>query len=337
MDVQLIIENGRTVPHPEFRDALVQFPPWRRHAVHHRLCAKVYDMVTPGETDRETAGDPTLSERGVAVLPGLLGSDEAAALSRRADAILAAGRDDGDPTRPVTDDPDHAAELVDCDSGLRDAIAGNLPAILNPKATAAIERYYGSHFRIDNLRFYRTFPAPRSTISFLWHRDVAPMAQVHIMVYLTDSGAAAGGTSFLDLAQTRAAAQAGYHYLPLVERSGDIERIMAATGIQPRVQRPELAAGDGVVFASARVLHRGNLPTAGYRDVLILVLLPSFHPWHRDTDDFGPGYLFINDAKSTLETDPYRPFNPNLGYMPGKTQAPREDWIRLGDLFPPGL
>ncbi|NQU59958.1 MAG: hypothetical protein HQ512_02420 [Rhodospirillales bacterium] len=329
MDIQFIRQDGRLVIHPDCHTDLVNKPAWPRHALHHRLCRGVYAQ----EKGAVLAGDAEFSEKGVCVYRSLLKDDEAQALQRRADAAISSKRKDANGDVPATDDPDNIAEVVDCDDELKSLVTAALPKILNDQVNADLERYFQSFYRIDVAQIYRTFPCDKSTVSFLWHRDVAPMAQVHIMVYLTQSGPKAGSTSFLDFDQTRKLARTGYHFPPVVKRTDDIEGVLRDAGHTPSVNRPDLGVGDGVMFASARVLHKGNLPLENCRDVLLLVLLPSLLPWSKDIEDFGSEYMFITESKSTLKTDPYKPFNPNITEeMP---EEMFEDWIRNGELFPP--
>jgi len=329
MDIQFIRQDGRLVIHPGCHSELIDMPAWPRHALHHRLCQGVYGQ----EKGAVMGGDAEFSEKGVSVYRNLLQGGVAENLQRRADAAISSKRKDANGAVPATDEPDNIAEVVDCDDDLKSLVTAALPEILNDQVNADLERYFQSFYRIDVAQIYRTFPCDKSTVSFLWHRDVAPMAQVHIMVYLTESGANVGSTSFLDFDQTRKSAETGYHFPPVVERTGDIEGYLRNAGHTASVNCPDLGVGDGVMFASARVLHKGNLPLENYRDVLLLVLLPSLLPWSKDIEDFGSEYMFITESKSTLKTDPYKPFNPNITEK--TPEETFEDWIRYGDLFPP--
>jgi hypothetical protein len=71
--------------------------------------------------------------------------------------------------------------------------------------------------------------------------------------------------------------------------------------------------------------------------VIILVLLPSFAPWHQDSDDFGTGHLFLHASKSTLKTNPYHPLMPNIEEEMALNLVPDEPWIIEGELYPPDL
>lgn len=329
MDVKFIRQGDRYAVHPECAEEFVKLPPMRRHALHHKICGTLYAHrgVAP------PPGDCELAAKGVAVLRKVLSKKAAAELSRGAGVAIKAMYD-GD-AAPVTSEK--SAHTVICDAALKGRVIEALPKVLDDERTAMLERYYGCHFRIDHLRIYRTFPAPEAVVSFRWHRDGAPMAQVHIMVYLTDSGNKSGSTSFLDLEQTRLAAEAGYHYPDVARRTRDVNKVFAGTRHEPKVNQPKVRAGDAIVFAAPRVLHQGNLPATGFRDVLLLVLLPSLEPWRQDIAG-GTDRLFVHDSKGTLLTNPFEAGSPDVEWEARlNTSFSLEPWVRNGELFPPSL
>ena len=328
MDIKLIRKNGRISVHPDCEAAVTDQPPWWRHAIHHQLCRAHYTQ----EQKSPPTGERALAESGVAVFRGLLETGEATDLSQRMGGAIAVKREDADPTQAAASDKEAGTEFITFDANLRAVVTLKLPRILNETVTAALERYFGSYFRIDFVQMYRTFPVAEAKASFHWHRDLAPMAQILIMVYLTDSGAHSGSTSFLDLEQTRAAAQAGYSFPNLDERIAEIDKVFAACDRPPAVNRPELAAGDAVAFAAPRVLHRGNSPETGFRDALLLILQPSFVPWSWDIDNFGSDYMFPDFEKDTIRTNPFKQGNPEI-QEPPVDKSMIELWIRDGALF----
>ena len=250
MDIKLIRKDGRRSVHPDCESAVLDQPPWRRHAIHHQLCSAVYTQEHQ-EQKSPPIGKRELAESGVVVNRGLLDTEEADYFSPRMGRAIAVKREDADPTQAAASDKEAGTEFITFDANLRAVVTLKLPRILNETVTAALERYFGSYFRIDFVRMYRTFPLADSLVSFHWHRDCAPMAQLHIMVYLTDSGAHSGSTSFLDLEQTRAAAQAGYSFPNLDERIAEIDKVFAACDRPPAVNRPQLAAGAAVALITA--------------------------------------------------------------------------------------
>lgn len=323
MEVRLARHGNRIIAEPDCVPGLLDFPLWRRHAVYHRICQQTYEA--------KDAGPPSeLTETGIEVLPGLLAAGDGEHLSDLATSVL-----EEDAENIVGNRADYN-DLTLSDA-FRNAIIERLPKILSEPTVAHLEQHFGCHFRIDTVSAFRTLPVPVPEVSFLWHRDVAPMSQVHIMVYLTGSGPGSGQTSFLSLAQTRDAAHVGYHYPDIRERSDDIAATLEPTSVTPEVICPLVRPGDGLAFSSARVLHRGHLPSEGFRDVMIIVLLPSFAPWHQDIEDFGTDHMFLHASKSTLKTNPYHPLMPNIEEEMDLNLIPDEPWIIEGELYPPDL
>ena len=64
---------------------------------------------------------------------------------------------------------------------------------------AIVENYYGSHFKLFAVSFYRTLPTPdKPDSSFLWHLDNCPKQEIKLMVYLDDVVADTGALSVKD-------------------------------------------------------------------------------------------------------------------------------------------
>ncbi|MEK9723238.1 MAG: hypothetical protein VW405_07105, partial [Rhodospirillaceae bacterium] len=224
---------------------------------------------------------------------------------------------------------------VPMDDALRANLAALLPTILSAEVTAMVEAYMGCHFRVVQCQLYRTETGGKPHVSFLWHRDMEPMAQVHVMVYFTASGPGDPGTEFLSLEDSRRMAMHGYAFPTFDERVADLADALPAGEPAPAAIRPELAAGDATIFAAPRLLHRGIDGSGGARDVFLLNLLPSLVPWQHDTARFGHDHLFwTGDGSDTLQTDPFRlilePFTRHTG-------RPVSDWAILGDLLPDGF
>jgi hypothetical protein len=217
---------------------------------------------------------------------------------------------------------------------MTEAAFGVLDKVFCPQVVADLEGYLGCHFRIDSVSVYRTHPVEKSTISFQWHRDMAPMSQVHLMVYLTPGGDECGATEFLDFQQTEEAAVQGYHYGALEDRTDDIDEIFAPVGKTATVTRSEMDPGDGLIFPAPRVLHRGWLPKKGFRDVMLFLLLPGMVPWNYEVEDFGIDHMFLSADKNTLHANPFIPFNPNIVEEKAFVIEIPGDWVFLGAMFP---
>ena len=323
MQLEMIKQGRHYIAHPDCFEAIEAMDPWRRHAAYHDACRQVY------APEREpTPSD--MAEKGVEVFPGQLSRDTSAELSTLMGTVLEEAGPNGGAHGPVPDMPDEPCVTVPTDPRTVEAIGAVMDKIFSVPLTDAIEAYLGCHFRIDSSLLYRTHCVADRTISFLWHRDIAPLAQVHIMVYLTPGGSEYASTHFLDLDQTRRAAQAGYSYTKLKTRIDDITEFVEDAD----VLKIDMAPGDAVVFAAPRVLHRGWLPTGEPRDVLLFVLQPSLVPWNYETEDFGCSHLILSVSKNTLSTNPFAMFHPNIPAEMTAQIPAVEDWVTLGQFVP---
>ena len=343
MDLKFVSTGRRIGLHPDSDRAVLDMPVWQRHAAYHDMCRQVHAMANPEAAAPETV----LAKQGVDIIRGSLTREHAGRISNEITNLLEARGPGGGAHGPITDNPDEISVRVPYEGALLEMLRDALALILNPEIEGILESYYGSFFRIDSTSCTRTHPMDEHTISNLWHRDVAPMAQVHIMAYLTDSGPEKGSTLFLDLKQTKTAAKLGYHYTKVTAKEGPkhndggapvrrlhLDDLFEEAGETVTVNRPDPKAGDSLLFAAPRVLHRGSLPTEGYRDVFLLVLQPSFVPWRQDIEDFGHDHVFPDDTKDTLYTNPFKSLAPPLPKDANSTLTSWERWIFEGDIQP---
>ena len=215
MELKILPDGRRIALHPDCRDAVKSLTHWQRHAIFHQVCRQYYAKTHPN-----AAGDiGPLSTEGLDVVRRSLSAQEAASIADAITANLEAQGSNAGAHAPVSDDPRDVIINVAQTGDLRARLQDALPRILNDDTTALLERYYESHFRIHGALTYRTHALTRQVGSFLWHRDLAPMGQVHLIVYLTPSGVTSGSTQFLGLYQSAWAASLGYHYENLREPS----------------------------------------------------------------------------------------------------------------------
>ncbi len=287
------------------------------HAGYHTICRSVYRAakgVPPA-----LGGD--LISQGIDVIRNCIEPGTGAEFSARIDAAI------GQSTPPNT--------TVPLNDEFRADLGALLHQVLSDAVVAMVEHYMGSHFRVVQCQLYRTETGGEPHVSFLWHRDMEPMAQVHIMVYLTASGPDDPGTAFLSVEDTRRLADNGYAFPQFAERIADVAQALPPGAQAPKVIRPDLAAGDATIFGAPRLLHRGVDGRGGKRDVFLVNLLPSLVPWHHDISRFGTGHLFWDDAISdTLLTDPFALILKPAPRFSGK---PVSDWVIKGNLLPDGF
>lgn len=199
------------------------------------------------------------------IVPGIVSPEQARAWSDRISAA-----------KPAHVAPAWRGSFVTFDGVL---FADDLPTIMSPPLDAALRAFFGGHYWIPSIDVLRTYPfdgEPHG--SYCWHADNHPRQVVKLMLYLTETDETGGGTAFLDRKTTRRFVSAGYDGAVTRERVADLTPFARKHGIPFSPLRPLLKPGDGVIF-QGNVLHKGVLPTKGFRDVINLFFLPSRVPW----------------------------------------------------------
>ncbi|MAY67803.1 MAG: hypothetical protein CMM77_11810 [Rhodospirillaceae bacterium] len=310
--------SGRLILDQGSQDAVIAMDPWSRHHAYHLICRDKY-RETAGAVDPQPETD--MAKNGFQVLPGLLTADQVSQVRAMMDDRIG-GREE----RPVKFEdwaqplPWNMARIHSVRQVLASAFDGPLSQV--------IEAYFESYFRLLSVTVTRAHPAPAKN-SFLWHRDIEPPQQTHLMIYLTDSSPETGGTSFLNLADSRISAENGYSFKNFEERSASLESIEQKAGKSFEVHRPALKAGDGVLFAAPRILHRGELPTKGVRDAITVLMLPSPVPWQEFLAG-SPGRVFVTEHPASAFIEP---FGDGMLEKTGMLTPP--NWASLGEFFPP--
>ncbi|MAO55587.1 MAG: hypothetical protein CMM61_07810 [Rhodospirillaceae bacterium] len=310
--------NGRMKLSAEDLARFAAMDPWQRHRIYHDVCQQAY-AAAQASSDAPDTGRP-LIEKGFEVVPQVLGAEDVAQIRGLLDDRVGQGEGRTESDGWAAPLPWNMARI----HVLRQA----LEHVFNDTVTQALENYFQSYFRVMSLSVTRAFPAPARN-SFLWHRDIEPPQQTHMMVYLTDSTEESGGTSFLDLDDSRAAAENGYSFKNLDDRLESLAGIEEKAGRTFKVNRPALRAGDSVLFAAPRILHRGELPRAGCRDAITILMLPSPVPW-RDYLAGRPADVFVAQHPASAWINPFD--DQNLVRTGGVIPP---DWAHVCDMQPP--
>ncbi|HNP28147.1 MAG TPA: hypothetical protein PKK23_03830 [Nitrospirales bacterium] len=174
--------------------------------------------------------------------------------------------------------------------------------IFTPALTSTLTNYFESEFSIYWYTFLRAKPAVGATRSFLWHCDKGPSAHLKILLYLNDVQEHQGNTIFLNRATTTRFAQSGYVFGSVKKRMDDLSELARQEGISLQPQSWDLKAGEGIAFEPSQVLHKGILPSTGYRYVLAFCLLPSPLPWdmafrNNHHEGFSSSYTWHSNAQ----------------------------------------
>lgn len=139
---------------------------------------------------------------------------------------------------------------------------------------AALEDYFGGHYRVLWLDCYRTVPAEIRKQAWLWHMDNVPYGLAKVQLLLTDTAFENGAMDLLSYADTRQVRKRGYFGDVVSSRVSSLDlqtqgvSAFACTG----------RAGDAFLFDNNN-LHRANPPQIRYRDAVTALLAPSHKPW----------------------------------------------------------
>ena len=171
---------------------------------------------------------------------------------------------------------------------------------------AIIENYYGSHFKIFAVSFYRTLPTPdKPDSSFLWHLDNCPKQEIKLMVYLDDVVADTGALSVKDKPFSAGLRKEGFFDRRLINQFVDR---LADTSTTRVLEGP---AGTRLLFENGGCIHKATSPKHGHRDVVTFVLIPSDIPWR-------PHFARSRNLLSTnagICIDPFRDRPEHVGYQ----------------------
>jgi hypothetical protein len=142
------------------------------------------------------------------------------------------------------------------------------------QAEQVIEKFFGSHFKIYNISFYRTVPnlaVPES--SFLWHFDNAPDEEIKLMVYFDDVYEDTGAFRFKNREISEELRKDGFwhrkNYHKVSQRLDDQSTTVCVEG------KP----GTTILFENGRVAHKATAPRRLHRDIATFVIIPSTIPW----------------------------------------------------------
>lgn len=170
----------------------------------------------------------------------------------------------------------------------------------------AVENYYGSHFKIFAVSFYRTLPTPdKPDSSFLWHLDNCPRQEIKLMVYLDDVVAETGALSVKDKPFSTGLRKEGFF-----DRRR-INQFVSRLDDKSSTRVLEGPVGTRLLFENGGCIHKATSPKRDHRDVVTFVLIPSDMHWR-------PHFARNRNLLSTnagICIDPFRDRPEHVGYQ----------------------
>lgn len=145
--------------------------------------------------------------------------------------------------------------------------------VLTPEIVGILHGAFGSLFKVYFGTIYRTHVTERApTKSWLWHSDNHPGPRLKIMAYLTDATAETGALRIIPRPATRELFSRGFRDRTDVAAFEDVLQDDSKHIVL------EGRAGTVIVFDN-NMIHKATAPVTGYRDVVMLQVLPSVIPW----------------------------------------------------------
>jgi hypothetical protein len=199
---------------------------------------------------------------GYVIIPSPLSPADAAKLKEKVDMLF-----------------NEKTDVLQVTSGLFRLIDGSerVPEVIRLVASQVaevVETYFGSHFKLYNMSFYRTVPDSAAPVtSFLWHFDNSPDEEIKVMIYLDEVTEETGAFRFKNLDVSEQARALGFWHRDQYEKARHIfenpESTVAAVG----------GPGTAILFRQGRVVHKATSPEHSHRDAVTMVIIPSLMPW----------------------------------------------------------
>jgi ectoine hydroxylase-related dioxygenase (phytanoyl-CoA dioxygenase family) len=132
-----------------------------------------------------------------------------------------------------------------------------------------VERIIGSHFQVVWIDCYRTRVKANAELdqSWLWHSDNTPVGTLKCMIALTDISSKNGAMAYLNRKNSSRVRKLKYFGDDSQKRNTSVDTLIDNESYL-------LAnAGDVLLFDNNN-LHKANVPSSGYRDVMTCLLMP---------------------------------------------------------------
>ena len=314
MDIKLTSADGLFSIDNEAQAELVKGNPFGFHSIFHEVCQKLYREVST-----KRSGVSPWSNLGYGVIKQLVAESDALDLSREF-------------ARHIKKQENGANLILEFPPEVQRHILKLVSDVFNSGLAGVIEDHLGCYFRVSNIECMRTQYSKSQEVSFRWHRDIAPVAQIHAIIHLTRGLPNSPATLFCNLKDTRRIAKLGYAFPRFADRVPNINAWLPDNEPPMEIFRPELCAGDATIFDAPRILHKGDLHEGGpHRDVILIPILPSLNPWDLELELLQLEELFCS-GKSTLWTNPFELKAPPV-YRESINEELIPEWVKQSQYF----
>ena len=142
---------------------------------------------------------------------------------------------------------------------------------------------FGSRIHCSAVHAYRNIPTKASEISsWLWHYDNNPKEAVKLLIYLTDVEEDTGPFELLekdgDYVKMKTSRTGYNNWRPPYIPESRISKNMINDFVNQGYNKKKIIGPKGtVLFFDNNIIHKANVPTRKYRDVVIFNIRPTLH------------------------------------------------------------
>lgn len=142
--------------------------------------------------------------------------------------------------------------------------------------------YYGSYYKIFWTSILRMCPVDghKDDESLLWHYDDNPEGILKVFIYCSDQKEDTGAFKTFDLKTSNILKKTGFFTYTTEDRIKNQEKIKLLEN-KKNYLVAEGDAGSILVFQN-NIIHKGNLPKIGNRDLIVLEVIPSLTKMTKD-------------------------------------------------------
>jgi hypothetical protein len=143
------------------------------------------------------------------------------------------------------------------------------------------ETVFGSHIHCSAIHIYRNIPTDSPKVSsWLWHYDNNPKEAVKLLIYLTDVEEDTGPFELLehdnDYVKIQTSRTGHDHWLPPYIPQSRIPENIMNDFINQGYEKTKIIGSKGTaLFFDNNIVHKANVPTRAYRDVVIFNIRPT--------------------------------------------------------------